>query len=129
MTTTNDGLLKLDCLGRLRFSREQREAILDAFELSGLTGPQFCSQHGVKYQTFATWLQKRKRATGSYPALPALAASAKPFFVLAETGAALDPEASMEVRLPGGASLVMHRSEHAALVAALIRELAAHQSC
>ncbi|WP_425494636.1 hypothetical protein [Luteolibacter pohnpeiensis] len=32
-----------------------------------MSGPQFAAHHGLKYQTFATWLQKRKRATGAYP--------------------------------------------------------------
>ena len=40
---------------------EQREALLDAFERSGQSGVVFCRQHGLKYPTFATWVQKRKK--------------------------------------------------------------------
>jgi transposase-like protein len=75
MTDTNDGkLVRLDCLGRIRFSREQREALLDGYESSGLSGPEVCGRHGVKYQTFATWRQKRRNkerdGERSKPAVP-----------------------------------------------------------
>ncbi|WAC21095.1 hypothetical protein OVA24_06825 [Luteolibacter sp. SL250] len=69
-TTKEDGkLIKVDAIGRVRTAAAQREALLDAYESSGLSGPEFAARHGVKYLTFATWLQKRKRRTGSYPAL------------------------------------------------------------
>jgi hypothetical protein len=84
MTTTNDGLVKFDCIGRIRFSRDQRETLMDAYEASGLSGPQFCALHGVKYQTFATWLQKRKRGNGRYPVpMASRGAGAEPLFLLA----------------------------------------------
>ena len=54
-------LLKTDALGRVRTTREQREAILDAFETGALSGPEFAQVHGINYQTFATWRQKRRR--------------------------------------------------------------------
>ena len=52
-------LLKTDVLGRVKHSREQRERILDEYERSGVSGPKFAALAGVKYQTFATWLQRR----------------------------------------------------------------------
>ena len=39
----------------------QREALLDAFERSGLAGMKFAALHGVKYPSFANWVQQRKR--------------------------------------------------------------------
>ena len=78
MTTTNhsDGagipvaepchLLKTDVLGRSRMSPAQREAILDTFEASSMTGQAFALQHGIKIQTFASWIQKRRHARGDY---------------------------------------------------------------
>lgn len=60
MTTTNhfngagrvvaesEHLLKTDVLGRARMSRAQREAILDIFESSGMTGQAFALQHGKR---------------------------------------------------------------------------------
>jgi hypothetical protein len=35
---------------------------LEEFDRSGLSGKKFAEVTGLKYQTFATWLQKRKRA-------------------------------------------------------------------
>jgi hypothetical protein len=72
-TSTSEGLavvagdiLKTDVLGRITISRAQREAILDAFEASGMTGSTFALHHGIKIQTFASWIQKRRRARGDY---------------------------------------------------------------
>ncbi|NJM37414.1 MAG: hypothetical protein HC845_05860 [Akkermansiaceae bacterium] len=59
-------LLKTDVLGRITIGRAQREAILDAFEVSGMTGSAFALAQGIKIQTFASWIQKRRRARGDY---------------------------------------------------------------
>ena len=60
-------ILKSDALGRVRTPPADREAILDAFEESGLCGAAFARAHGIKYCTFATWRQKRKKQRGEYP--------------------------------------------------------------
>jgi len=52
-------LLKVDRLGRVLVSAQRREALLDAFESCGVSGVEFAAHIGVKYQTFATWRQKR----------------------------------------------------------------------
>ncbi len=59
-------LLKTDVLGRITVGREQRENILNAFEASGMTGQAFALLHGINIQTFASWIQKRRRARGDY---------------------------------------------------------------
>ena len=46
--------------GRLRFDPLQREALLDAFDRSGTSAMAFARDHGVKYPTFISWLNKRK---------------------------------------------------------------------
>jgi hypothetical protein len=64
MTDTNhtDGLiLKTDSKGRVRTPPQRRESLLEEFERSGLSGKKFAELAGIKYQTFATWLQKRRR--------------------------------------------------------------------
>ena len=67
MTTTNESfsagviptvtgdLLKTDVLGRTRMSRAQREALLDTFETSSMTGQAFALQHGIKIQKNYFW--------------------------------------------------------------------------
>lgn len=59
-------VLKTDVLGRVRVSPERREEILDAFEASGMSGQAFALHHGIKVQTFASWIQKRRRMRGDY---------------------------------------------------------------
>lgn len=54
-------LLKTDVLGRVKTPAARREQLLDEFEHSGDSGQQFAELVGVKYQTFATWVQQRKR--------------------------------------------------------------------
>ncbi len=49
-------ILKRDALGRVTVTREQREALLDQFERSGLKGQPFARMAGVNYQTFAVWI-------------------------------------------------------------------------
>ncbi len=58
-----------DAVGRVSYTNQQREALLDEFERSGLKGSQFALAAGVKYQTFAHWLQQRRHARGDYKAL------------------------------------------------------------
>lgn len=70
MTSTTEDeqtlILKTDTLGRVRMPKDRREAILDAFERSGMSGQAFAARVGVKYPTFATWVQKRRRSRGHY---------------------------------------------------------------
>src|SRR5215469_3425714 len=61
-----DQILKTDVLGRVSRSAEKREQILDEFERSGLKGRPFAKLIGVKYSTFACWVQARRRARGDY---------------------------------------------------------------
>jgi hypothetical protein len=65
------GLIRSDTKGRVLVAADQREALLDAFERSGQSAMAFCRQHGLKYPTFATWVQKRRR--GPEPGAPRFA--------------------------------------------------------
>lgn len=106
-------------MGRLRYTAEQRATMLDAFAASGLGGAEFAKLHGVKYQTFAHWLQQRRRA-GARPGLPAPATLA---FVEVAAPAARADEAMLTVRLSGGAEIRVGKVDAIPLAAALIREL------
>ena len=70
MTANNEAppknILKVDVLGRVHTPTEQREAILDGFERSGMPATRFAKKHGINYQTFASWVQKRRRLRGDY---------------------------------------------------------------
>ena len=53
--------------GRLRYSPEQRQTLLDAFDRGGQSALAFSKSHGVSYQTFITWLRKRREGGASLP--------------------------------------------------------------
>ena len=130
-------VLKPDVLGRVKTGVRQREAILDEFERSGLSGTKFAAVAGVNYQTFASWVQKRRRATGAYnngskklatrkttvrgvPALPALG-----WVEAVVQGDALPvaKNAVLRLELPGGASVLIADEAGAALAAELLKKL------
>ena len=60
MTPTSN-VIKTDRLGRMTLSRAHRESLLDAFADSAMSGQAFARSHGIKYTTFANWVQKRHR--------------------------------------------------------------------
>lgn len=129
MTATNESIVKSDRRGRLRYAPEQKAALVEAYQSSGLSGPRFAAMHGVNYQTLATWLLKSKRA------LPSAAAGSKHPAFLSLVPAEMDaPGLSgaiqpMEVTLPGGTKLAIAVPGHIQLAAALIRELAISRPC
>jgi hypothetical protein len=133
-------LLKRDVLGRVTATKAQREALLDGFERSGLKGKPFARVAGVNYQTFASWIQKRRRARGDDA--PGVGnellerRAIKPVqslylleAVVAQPASTLAPEAPpnnqvLEVLLPGGAKLLIANAPQVALAAQLIAALA-----
>ena len=125
-------ILKSDALGRVSTSREQREVLLDEFERSGLKGTQFARTAGVKYATFASWIQKRRHTRGEYESrdrsdalrLVEAVVAAEPA-VPSKSEAAL--EQALEVLLPGGAKMLIAGVHQVAVAAKLIQALA--RSC
>ena len=72
-------LLKVDVSGRGWTFRQRREALLDEFERSGTSAARFAALTGVKYPTFASWVQMRRRQRGgAVQALRALARGSSP---------------------------------------------------
>ena len=119
MNATHDSLVKFDRRGRLRYAPEQKAALMEAFAASGLSGPKFAALHGVKYQTFAAWLQKQKHTTATR-GLPA-----PQDWALVEVAlpASRGNAGGLTVILPGGAELHVAKADVVPLAAALIREL------
>ena len=54
-------ILKMDARGRVQVTAERREALLDEFDRSGMSGAGFAKHYGIKYTTFAYWIQARRR--------------------------------------------------------------------
>jgi hypothetical protein len=115
-------VIKTDVLGRMRTSAARRESVLKEFESSGLSATKFAELAGIKYQTFATWLQKRRRQAG---------ASARPGDTVRWLEAVVEQAQSfggksspaLVVMLPGGARMEISDAAQARLAAALLRAL------
>lgn len=126
-------LLKTDVLGRVKHTQEQRERILDEFERSGLSGASYAALVGVKYQTFATWVQARRRGRPTYPKRKPR--SQKPGqvkwleAVVGQRTATAGPAGAggLLLHLPGGVRAELTSSHHVGLVAALVHAL--EKSC
>jgi hypothetical protein len=139
MTTTTglvDGIIKKDSLGRMRTSRERREALLSEYDQSGMSGQKFAEWAGMKYSTFADWLQRRRdqrrkmKGTAKAEApentvrwLEAVVGSSTP-----KAAAALTP-GSLIVEGPGGVRMEVNDRRQVSLAAQLLRELTGKPEC
>lgn len=124
--TSENLLVKTDGLGRMKRTREQREQILDEYERSGLSGPKFAALCGVKYQTFAFWLQQRKRQrkpSASRPVQPGAHTPVRWLEAQVQPGGQPSSSTALTVHLPGGARAQITSPEHVQLAAALVRAL------
>lgn len=130
---TTSIVLKTDRLGRVRTPARRREELLDEFARSGLSGTEFARLVGVRYTTFATWTQQRRKMNAARkPRAATAVAAAAPAarFVQVVPGAQQDGGmAPLQVSLPGGASLRIADARQAALAAALIMALEPRASC
>ena len=110
--------IKTDKAGRRRLSSEHKEALLDAFEESSMSGAQFSKKYGLVYPTFASWVKKRKELKENQES----GSSSLNRFV----EVALKNEESsggLVVELSQGARIQINESGHIALAAALIKTL------
>ncbi len=58
---TDGVILRTDAKGRVVVTRDRRAALLEEFSKSGMSGAQFAKGAGVKYSTFAYWVQQRRK--------------------------------------------------------------------
>ncbi len=116
-------IIKTDVRGRVRVSRERRQSLLAEYEQSGLSARKFAQLAGIKYQTFANWLQKRRRL-GSPPAQPA--DSVRWLEAVVEKAKTSGPPGDrvLIVALPCGARMEIGDAHQAGLAALLLRSLA-----
>lgn len=127
MTRSESGaeILKTDKRGRVRSTPERRREMLEQYDKSGLSGPKFARVTGLKYQTLASWLQRRRREREKVS--PAVSPAGQPAVQWLETvidqAQSTSPLASsgLLVRLPSGATLEVAHLSQASLAAALLR--------
>jgi transposase-like protein len=121
MEVVDDGR-RPDRLGRVRTPRRRREELLAEYDRSGLSQAAFARRAGVRYPTFAHWVQKRRRRADLGAATSA--ATTPRFVELRLPGTPPVPPspiaAELSVTLPDG--VVLRGAEPSAL-AALARAL------
>ena len=117
--TSTTSIIKSDRIGRARYSSEYKAEVFVAYQKSGMSGPAFARQCGIKYPTFAAWAAKGLSPDRSQNSAP----PASPF-IIAEIGGgnSTRPEA-LEVRLPGGATVLADTPRQLALLAELLKAL------
>lgn len=125
MTSTqpNGVVLKTDTRGRVVTPAARRESLLDEFERSGLSGAKFAQLTGLKYSTFACWLQRRRQERGAAPVSGKKdpAAAVRWLEAVVEQAGQDAGSEMVRVRLPAGAWVEVQHAGQAALVAALLR--------
>ena len=117
-------VLKTDTRGRVRVPAERREALLDEFEKSGMSGAEFARMAGIHYATFANWTQRRKkqRAGGMPGSGPVrlLEAMVDP----AGSGYGMTAAGGLLVELPGGGRIRVESPLQLRLAAELLGMMA-----
>jgi transposase-like protein len=125
----NESIMKTDRRGRLRYTPEQKNTIVEAYQASGLSAPRFATLHGVNYQTLVSWIKKRKiqGAERSPRSLHSALLSLVPAEI--DHSNAIASGSAMEVLLPGGTKILISSPSQVDLAVALIRELNHSRPC
>jgi transposase-like protein len=111
----------MDTRGRIRASKEQRRLILAEFERSGGSAAQFAKVAGLKYSTFAAWVQRHRRCQPSKLARQVRLLEA----TVDQTASIEDAKSSgVVLRLVGGAEIQITDSKQIPMAAALVRAVA-----
>jgi len=112
-------IVKADRTGRTRYTTQYKAEVIEAFAASGLSGPVFARQCGIKYPTFAAWVANSR--CDDRPQQPGQPTSS---FIVAEIGQGIsDGGDGLEVRLPGGATALAGTSGQVVLLAELLKAL------
>jgi hypothetical protein len=127
-TLLEERVLKTDALGRVWTSVERREALLDEFEKSSMSAAKFADFVGIKYQTLASWVQRRRRDQRNRAGNKEAETRTTPArFVeaLVQTQATSGSGApgGLRIDLPGGASVEIASREQIWLLGELLRVL------
>jgi hypothetical protein len=126
---STEPIIEADVLGRIKTLAARREQLIDEFERSGLSGCKFAELAALKYQTFATWVQKRRRKNGTYSKLPAKRSGRADSVRWLEAvvqeaqGSKTGLKESIVLELRGGGQVEISHAKQLPLAVALLREL------
>ena len=112
---------KRDRRGRVNWPKHRREELLADYERSGCSQAAFARRAGVRYATFAHWVQRARKEPRGLCGVNRQPVT--PRFAEVRLGADMPaPVAELSVALPGG---LVARGSDAAALAVLVRALLA----
>jgi hypothetical protein len=129
-TTTGDQILIQDSIGRVRTPRWRQEVLLEEYERSGMSGAAFAEHVGIKYQTFATWAQNKRKRSSCDQKAPGESHPVQ--WVEAMVPARPDAEVralGLQIRLGGGSVMEIADRNGAMLAAEILRHLGEARAC
>lgn len=105
--------------------------MLAEYEGSGMSGPEYAEYIGVKYPTFATWLQRRKQESGELGTQGEVKERSALQWVEAVVEKAAEPGETegLVIRLGGGAEMTVRNVPGARLAAEVLRQLGGVRGC
>ncbi len=128
-------IVKRDEKGRLRITKEQREALLVEYDQGGMTGVAFARWAGIPYGTFMTWVYKRRKEVKPVEKKQGQAVSVEWVEAVVDNPAevpllkernkepALKMNTALVVEGPGGVRLELSEERHVLWAAKLLRHL------
>jgi hypothetical protein len=114
-------LLRVDAKGRVRVSRERRAALLAEHDRGGMSAKGFAEWAGIKYTTFAWWLQERRRGRERSAEVEAATVQWVEAEVASEERSGVVQ--SLKIELGCGARMEVADRHGAALAAEVLRQL------
>ncbi len=132
-----DQILKVDTRGRVRVSRQRRGELLAEYDRSSMSAAAFAEWAGIKYPTFAWWLQERRRDQRSHGGAEEGGKTLSWVEAVVDNGGdgSRDPRAGQRselglvIALPGGVRMEVGDRVGAELAAEVLRQLGGGARC
>jgi hypothetical protein len=141
MVSMTDGVvLRTDAKGRVVVTPDRRAALLEEFSKSGMSGAQFAKWAGVKYSTFAYWVQQRRKEQRRQDGGRPIESRGEPgpdvrwleAVVAGEQKPAAGEQTAMSSLVmhgPGGVWWKIESEDHARMAAVVLRHLGTSSAC
>ena len=120
----NSPYLRSDTKGRVRTPRERREQLLDEFEQTGASAAMFAKIAGLRYSTFAEWVNRRRKGRTRSRQENSANQTLVQFVEAAVEPRAQLAAGALRIELPGGAHTELRSRDEVVLAAELLQALA-----
>ena len=128
-------ILKVDTRGRVRVSRQRRGELLAEYDRSSMSAAAFAEWAGIKYPTFAWWLQERRREERTLGKPEERGQALSWVEAVVDNGGGHNPrveqrsELGLVIALPGGVRMEVSDRVGAGLAAEVLRNLEGITRC